>query len=33
MTALTKYDTATLPKENIRNDNFLQRLFLTWVYG
>uniref|UniRef100_A0A7S0VCE4 ABC transporter n=2 Tax=Polytomella parva TaxID=51329 RepID=A0A7S0VCE4_9CHLO len=29
---LTKYDVATLPKENIRNDNFLQKMFLTWMY-
>jgi ATP-binding cassette subfamily C (CFTR/MRP) protein 1 len=33
MVALTKYDKASLGKENIRNDTFLQRLFLTWVYA
>lgn len=31
-TALTKYDKATLDTANIRNDTFVERLFLTWVY-
>lgn len=30
---LTKYDKAKLEPENIRNDTFLQRFFLTWVYA
>jgi hypothetical protein len=29
---LTKGEVARLPQENTRNDNFLQRLLLTWVY-
>jgi hypothetical protein len=29
---LTKGEVARLPEENTRNDNFVQRLFLTWVY-
>ncbi|KXZ48458.1 hypothetical protein GPECTOR_27g628 [Gonium pectorale] len=32
MVALTKYDKAKLGEENIRNDSFVERLFLTWVY-
>ncbi|KAG2422455.1 hypothetical protein HXX76_016025 [Chlamydomonas incerta] len=32
-TALTKYDKAALANENIRNDTFIERLFLTWVYA
>ncbi len=32
-TALTKYDKATLDAANIRNDTFVERLFLTWVYA
>ncbi|KAG2483865.1 hypothetical protein HYH03_017317 [Edaphochlamys debaryana] len=30
---LTKYDKAELPEESIRNDGFLARMFLTWVYA
>lgn len=30
---LTKGQLARLPDENIRNDSFLQRLFVTWVYA
>jgi hypothetical protein len=30
---LTKGEQARLPQENIRNDSFLQRLFVTWVYA
>jgi hypothetical protein len=30
---LTKGEQARLPQENIRNDTFLQRLFVTWVYA
>ena len=32
MAALTKYDIAKLPAENIRNDSFLERTVLSWVY-
>jgi hypothetical protein len=30
---LKKGEQARLPDENIRNDSFLQRLFVTWVYA
>lgn len=30
---LTKGEQARLPDDNIRNDSFLQRLFVTWVYA
>jgi len=30
---LTKGQLARLPDENIRNDTFLQRMFVTWVYA
>jgi hypothetical protein len=30
---LNKGQLARLPEENIRNDSFLQRLFVTWVYA
>lgn len=30
---LTKGQQAQLPDENVRNDNFLERLFVTWVYA
>jgi hypothetical protein len=33
MGVLTKYDTNKLEDANIRNDTFLQRFFLTWVYA
>ncbi|KAF8071336.1 abcC3 [Scenedesmus sp. PABB004] len=33
MRRLQKGDIARLPAENIRNDSFLQRLLLTWVYA
>ncbi|GFR52364.1 hypothetical protein Agub_g14922 [Astrephomene gubernaculifera] len=32
MVALTKYEKARLADENVRNDTFVSRLFLTWVY-
>lgn len=33
MHRLTKGEVARLPDANTRNDNFFQRLFLTWVYA
>ncbi|GLI63446.1 hypothetical protein VaNZ11_006418 [Volvox africanus] len=33
MGTLTKYDKASLGHENIRNDTFIERLFLAWVYA
>jgi hypothetical protein len=30
---LTKGELARLPPENVRNDSFLARLFVTWVYA
>ncbi|KIY99894.1 ABC transporter, multidrug resistance associated protein [Monoraphidium neglectum] len=33
MESLLKGQVASLPARNVRNDNFLQRLFLTWVYA
>jgi hypothetical protein len=32
MQRLIKGQVASLPDKNVRNDNFLQRLFVTWVY-
>lgn len=31
--ALLKHDVARLPATSIRNDTFLERVFLTWVYA
>jgi hypothetical protein len=33
MQRLTKGQVARLPQENIRNDSFIQRLLVTWVYA
>ncbi|EFJ46358.1 ABC transporter [Volvox carteri f. nagariensis] len=33
MGALTKYDKASLGNGHIRNDSFIERLFLSWVYA